>query len=54
MDPGWDPDNAATWDTFFANHREMEVADTRGIGHLPWTTTRPASDYGGLAGPSRV
>ncbi|XP_047072134.1 uncharacterized protein LOC124681241 [Lolium rigidum] len=26
MDPRWDPDNAATWDAFFANRREMELA----------------------------
>jgi hypothetical protein len=34
MDPCWDPDNAATWDTF-ANRWEMELARYEGGGPPP-------------------
>jgi hypothetical protein len=35
MDPRRDPDNATSWDTFFANRRDMELARYKGDGPPP-------------------
>jgi hypothetical protein len=35
MDPRWDPENPSTWDAFFANRPDMEIARYEGDGPPP-------------------